>query len=215
MSENSKIDHDFAERLVEEFLDEGYRSLDPRLIRGELPSGYMPDLAFKRGPETIIVEVKPREEHRNLEHLRLIKEAVEAKPNWKFKLYVSPPSQSQTAPKDNTEGVGKLLSRAKQLNRTGEFEAASVLLWMATEIALRTLLTSRQSRPNLGVSGMSMARTLHGLGELTPEELQLIRQAWQSRNLSVHGFRLEPMSLFQANLYRLLRRLRKEQERKR
>lgn len=192
MLTQARSEQEFTRRLAEEFRGEGFQPLDPAQVQGELPAGYIPDLLLQRGDEILVVEIKSREEHRSLEEVRLLKRMVESRPNWQFKLYVLPQIEADTDPQDNLEDVKKIIRRAKQLNRSGEFEAASVILWVAVEVALRTLLTHRQSRPNLGVSGPSMARSLSSLGELSEDELELIEQGWRRRNLSVHGFRLTP-----------------------
>jgi hypothetical protein len=192
MLTQARPEQEFTRQLAEEFRGEGFQPLDPTQLRKELPPGYIPDLLLQRGDEFIVIEIKSEEEHRSIEQLRLIKQTIESRPKWQFKLYVLPRPKDADNLQDNLQDVGKLISRAKQFNRSGEFEAASVILWMAIEIALRTLLTHYQSRPNLGVSGMSMARGLLSLGELSESDLQLIEQAWRTRNLGVHGFRLIP-----------------------
>jgi hypothetical protein len=63
-----------------------------------------------------------------------------------------PPSSGQEDLNDITD-VDKLIDTADRLNQEGQFEAASVVLWIALETSLRVLLTHRQSRPNPGVSG--------------------------------------------------------------
>lgn len=192
MLNHARAEQEFTSKLAKDFIEEGFRPLNPHLIRNELPAGYVPDLVLKRGEEILIIEIKSSVEHRTLEEVSQLKQIVESKPNWKFKMFVMPDRKAASVPEDNLEDIKKLLSRAKQLNRSGELEAASVILWMVIEVALRTLLTNRQSRPNLGVSGMSMARSLLDFGELDEDELRLIDRAWRTRNLSVHGFRLTP-----------------------
>jgi hypothetical protein len=192
MLTQARNEQEFTRRLEEEFREEGFHPLDPAQLREELPPGYIPDLILRRGDEVLVVEIKSQEEHRSLEQVRVLKRMVESKPNWKFRLYVVPQPEAAANLKDNLEDLKKIITRAKQLDRSGEYEAASVMLWVAVEVALRTLLTHRQSRPNLGVSGLSMARSLLSLGELSENELELIEQGWRRRNLGVHGFRLTP-----------------------
>ncbi len=144
-------EQEFTRRLAKEFLDEGFQPLDPKLLRKELPAGYVPDLVLKRGDEILVVDKVTEKSTETLSKVRVLKQMV-GKPNWKFKLLVHAVFWASRA-QDNLEDIEKFLSRSKQLNRSGEFEAASVMLWMAVEVALRTLLTTRQSRPNLGVSG--------------------------------------------------------------
>ena len=200
-------EHEFSRELTKEFLRDGYLQVAPQSVRKKLPSGYVPDLIFRRGDEVIVVELKPATVHLPLEHLRYVKDAVEKTPNWQFKLYVIPPPQEDQLRHENIQDAHKLLERAQRLNRNGELEAASVLLWMAIETALRTLLTNRQSRPNPGVSGMSMARSLMSLGELSEEEVGLINRAARMRDTSVHGYRLEPREPLRSEIIRLARGL--------
>lgn len=198
-------EREFSNELVREFLGNGYQQIDPIAVRNELPAGYLPDLIFQRGDEVIVVELKPATVNLPLENIRALKDAIEKRPNWQFKLYVIPPRSGDQAPHENLQDVSRLLRRAQRLNRSGEFEAASVVLWMAIETALRTLLTNRQSRPNPGVSGVSMARSLMSLGELTNEEMDLINRASQMRNTSAHGYRLEPREALSSQLIKLAR----------
>jgi len=197
---------EFAEALARDFVEEGYAQLDPRANRRKLPSGYLPDLMFKRGNEVVVVEIKSREEHRELETLQSLKRAIEQTPGWYFRLYVVPPQLGREAP-ENLIDVDKLIETATRLNQEGELEAASVVLWMAIETSLRALLTKRQNRPNPGVSGLSMARRLHGEGDLRDDDLSLINDATQARNVSVHGYRLNPRRPIQSKLFKLAKNL--------
>jgi REase_AHJR-like len=197
-------EREFAAVLAKDFTDEGYQQLDP--ARANLPAGYVPDLMFKRGDEVVVVELKSREEHRDLENLRQLKAAVEQKPNWHFRLYVVPPS-SEPEDLDDVADGDKLIETADRLNREGQFEAASVVLWIALETSLRVLLTHCQSRPNPGVSGISMARRLYADGDLDDADLDLLIIASEARNRSAHGYRLKPRQPLQADLFDLAKTL--------
>jgi hypothetical protein len=80
MTNLQSAEREFTAALAKDFTDEGYQQLDP--ARANLPAGYEPDLMFKRGDGIAVVELKSREEHRDLENLRQLKTAVEQKPNW-------------------------------------------------------------------------------------------------------------------------------------
>lgn len=202
---------EFADSLARDFLQEGYARVDPRAKREELPAGYVPDLMFGRGDEIVVVEIKSREEHRELEALKSLKMAIEQTPGWHFRLYVMPrPARQQ--PADNLVDAKKLLETAGRLNQDGEFEAAAVVLWMAIEVSLRTLLTKRQERPNPGVSGLSMARRLRENGDLSDEDLALLSHAVQARNTSVHGYRLRPRRPVAGQMLQMAHRLIQEAE---
>ena len=213
MASPASSEHKFSHELTREFIENGYQEVDAQSVRNELPPGYIPDLIFRRGDEVIVVELKPATVHLPLEYLRYVKETVEKTPNWQFKLYVIPPRRGDQLPHENLQDADKLLTRAQRLSRNGEFEAAWVLLWMAIETTLRTLLANRQSRPNPGVSGMSMARSLVSLGELSDEEANLIYQAARMRNTSVHGYRLEPREPLSSEIMRLARALAEKAKR--
>jgi hypothetical protein len=207
MSSPAESQREFSVKLAQDFRREGYQEVDPKTLRSELPAGYIPDLIFKRGEEVTVIELKSASVHIPLQHLQYLKESIEKKQNWHFQLYVIPSSSKEPKPQENLQDANKLLSRAKKLNQIGEFEAASVILWMALETTLRTLLINRQSRPNPGISGVSMARSLMSLGELTEGEISLINQAAQLRNTSVHGFRLQPHKRLSPKILRLARNL--------
>jgi hypothetical protein len=207
MTDRLSEERAFAETLMRDFASEGYEAVSPIAGRTE---GFVPDLVFRRGEEVVVVEIKSREAHRSVEDLRRLKEAVEKKPNWQFRLYAVPPTTVTQTPEDNLQDVEKLLSTADQLNRDGLVEAASVVLWMVIEIVLRTLLTVRQDRPNPGVSGMSMARSLEGCGELSAEDLEVLKRASMARDLSVHGYRLHPHDRLAPDILRLAKILAKK-----
>jgi REase_AHJR-like protein len=204
MTAEISAEREFADALAKDFIKEGYELLAP--CPTDLPHGYMPDLMFRRGDEVVVVELKARAEHRDLENLRQLKLAIEQKPNWHFRLYVVPPQRDREI-LDNNPDIDKLIETADQLNRENQFEAACVVLWMALEASLRVLLTSRQDRPNPGVSGVSMARRLYAEGELDEAELDLINIASQARNRAAHGYKLEPRKPLEPELLNLARAL--------
>jgi REase_AHJR-like protein len=197
-------EREFADALTKDFIEEGYERLTPS--PADLPNGYMPDLMFRRGDEVVVIELKAREEHRDLGNLRQLKLAIERKPNWHFRLYVVP---FRTAPEvlDDNPDIENLIETADRLNREEQFEAATVVLWMALETSLRVLLTSRQDRPNPGVSGVSMARRLQAEGGLDEPDVDLISVASQARNRAAHGYKLEPRKPLEPDLFDLVRRL--------
>jgi hypothetical protein len=204
MTDLQSAEREFAAVLAKDFSDEGYQQLDP--ARANLPPGYVPDLMFKRGDEVVVVELKSREEHRDLENLRQLKAAVEQNPNWHFRLYVVPPSSGQEDLDDITD-IDKLIETVDRLNEEGQFEAASVVLWIALETSLRVLLTHRQSRPNPGVSGVSMARRLYADGDLDDADLDLLTIASEARNRSAHGYRLKTRQAVRSELLDLAKTL--------
>lgn len=204
MTAQISAEREFAAALTKEFTEEGYEQLAPH--PADLPHGYMPDLMFRRGDEVVVVEIKAREEHRDPRDLRLLKSTIEQKPNWHFRLYMVPPQTEQEVLDDNPD-VDELIETADRLNREKQFEAASVVLWMALETSLRVLLTSRQDRPNPGVSGVSMARRLRTDGDLDETDLDLIHIASQARNRAAHGYRLEPRKPLEPELINLARTL--------
>jgi hypothetical protein len=198
---------DFAVEVAKQFQDDGYDVIDPQHYRTKLPPGYVPDIILQRGDDVIIVEIKQLEEHRDLNDVREIKAAIERNPQWHFQLLVAPHHGRRSAHLDNSKDFEQRIELAEKLNSQGLIEEASAILWMVLEAAMRVLLTKRQSRPNLGVSGMSMARSLHGLGDVDEKELRLIDTASRARHLSVHGYRLTPRKPIDRRLFSLARKL--------
>jgi len=187
-------EQEFASRIARRFEADGYRAVNPRSFSRRLPPGYQPDLMFEKSGEVIVVEIKPTKEYRQVDQLRALKQAIEQNPNWHFRLYVPPALGESANTVDNLQSLDERVMLAQELNDRGLHEEAAVTLWMVIEACLRALLTRRQSRPNEGVSGMSMARSLHDFGELDEGELSLLEEAMHSRNVAIHGFRSEPRS---------------------
>lgn len=196
----------FTKTIARDYESAGYRMVDPSSFASDLPKGFVPDLMFEKKNEVIVIEIKTAQEHRSLEHIRMIKDAIEQRPKWRYKLFVAP-AESGVEPEVDQQDLEERIDLAQDLSAGGKYEEASVVLWMAIEASLRAMLTNRQSRPNPGVSGMSMARSLLGFGDLSPEDVELLKEAFDARNRSVHGYQLDTRAPISDELLRLARKM--------
>jgi hypothetical protein len=157
MTNLQSAEREFAAVLAKDFTDEGYQQLDPS--RANLPAGYVPDLMSKRGDEVAVVELRSRRGASRSRKSAAVEGGCRAEAKLAFSAFMCLPRQGKRISTTSRMSINRWRLRIAS-TREGQFEAASVVLWIPLETSLRVLLTHRQSRPNPGLSGVSMARRL-------------------------------------------------------
>lgn len=149
-----------------------------------------------RGPhENVVVEVKSRSSLGKDGRLAAIARTIEAIPGWRFELVIANPEVDRSVPLDEPtltkRQILQQLDEAAQLEAGGHKAAALVLAGSAAEAALRHKSRGCGLKPD-GQSGISLAKSLYSIGEITKATYENITAALQSRNTLVHGFRVRP-----------------------
>lgn len=151
--------------------------------------GFRPDLIATGNDESVVVEVKSREELHQSPALRELAEAVESQPGWRLQLDVSNPRETQSAqPSFSPAGQQRIeewLRAALQLLDSGMVEPALIMSWAAFEGAARRVLEDSGSEPPISTS--ALLKTLWAHGYLEPRTRDTLRTLADTRNRVVHG----------------------------
>lgn len=175
--------------LVEQYRQEGYDVVVEPLAE-TIPgfgSNLRPDLLIAKGPERIVIEVKTRGALRNSDSVRRMADALAKQPNWKFELVVLEDSAAEPSPVVDAETIHSQLSSASLLLDQGQLPSAFVLVWIATEAALRKLAAVGGLKIGEG-SPVQLIREMMFNGLLDRPDYDLLSSHLNTRNRIVHGF---------------------------
>jgi hypothetical protein len=134
-----------VERIAADYHARGYEvKVHPR--SGDLPAfltGFEPDLIVVGNGEIVVVEVKTRGELTKAPVLDPLEIALQNRPGWRFELVIdgTEPEFRETL---SAAQIRASLEEAGELQRRNHSAAALLLLWSATEGALR-LLANREN----------------------------------------------------------------------
>ena len=174
--------------IADEYRQRGYSvTIEPRL--DEVPafiSPYRPDLIAKGPHETVVVEVKAGT--RTPADLASVAAAIDSRPGWRFEVVLLDLALQTAAPSELVpiEQLEKTLSEVQRL-LGGELQAgAFVLLWSATEGALRHAAHRNGIEPDR--DPRRLIRQLTSKGLITQTELRMLEECLSVRNRAVHGF---------------------------
>jgi hypothetical protein len=132
--------------VASEYEKRGYQvTLEP--AAGEMPEflvGFDPDLIATGHGESVVVEVKAREDLENGQAIAAMEAALQGRPGWRFELVIDG-SDSEHKRSLGPPQIGSSLEEANELQREGHEVAALLLMWAATEGILRLLAAVRMS----------------------------------------------------------------------
>jgi hypothetical protein len=183
------------ERIAKQYRKEGYEvSLSPS--SADLPEplrDFQIDLLARKGEETVVVEIKMARTEKPSPEIERLAEAVSRIPNYRFD-FVAVQRQPIIGREQWLDSVSLSvrLQESDRLFAQGYVDASILLLWSVTEGILRLLA----DRHRLGLSSrgpQTMVKTLYSQGLIDKVDADILEQAGQLRNLSVHGYRIEPV----------------------
>ncbi len=200
--------------VASEYEQKGYEvKLHP--TAGDLPEflvGLEPDLIATANGESVVVEVKARNEFQNEPTVAAIEAALRNRPGWRFELIIDG-SGSEDAHLLGAPQIGTSLDEANELEQRGHVVAALLLLWSATEGILR-LLAARENVELESPAPGYMTKRLYTLGLLGRDQYRILDEAVRLRNQAAHGFQVSVTRLDLANVSRIARELLNELESK-
>jgi len=200
--------------VASEYEQKGYEvKLHP--TAGDLPEflvGLEPDLIATANGESVVVEVKARNEFQNEPTVAAIEAALRNRPGWRFELIIDG-SGSEDAHLLGAPQIGTSLEEANELEQRGHVVAALLLLWSATEGILR-LLAARENVELESPAPGYMTKRLYTLGLLGRDQYRILDEAVRLRNQAAHGFQVSVTRLDLANVSRIARELLNELESK-
>ena len=178
------------EKIAADFRARGYDvKVQPRL--GELPDflcEFEPDLIISREGESVVFVVKTRFELNNAPFVPELEAALQNRPGWHFELMID---GAATEPRRTVSAaqIRSSLEEAIELNQRQHPTAALLLVWSATEAALR-LLAHRENVDLESLAPSYVLQRLYSLGLLGRDQYQTLDGAMRLRNQAAHGFQV-------------------------
>lgn len=182
--------------VAREYERAGYRVLvEPSLAeRPGFLASFHPDLIAVGDEESVVVEVKTGRGFVRSGEFRELAARVNDQPGWRFELVV-------TNPKRRAEGEAqpwalplaeRHLAQARELTKTGQSEAALLLLWASIEAFLRRLARDE----DVALGGLTTTQLVQQLATEGLLERTSYRTLWAAvtlRNQIAHGIGAEPV----------------------
>jgi len=200
--------------VASEYEQRGYEvKLQP--TAGDLPeflAGFEPDLIATGNGESVVVEVKARNEFGNEQGVAAIDAALRSRPGWRFELIIDG-SDSEDGRLLGAPQIGTSLEEANELQQRGHVVAALLLGCSAIEGILR-LLAARENVELESPAPGYMTKRLYTLGLLGRDQYRILDEAVRLRNQAAHGFQVAVTRQDLANVATIARELLSELESK-
>jgi hypothetical protein len=176
--------------VASEYQERGYEvTVQPGAA--DLPdfmADFHPDLIATGNGESIVVEVKARNEFENNREVTAIEAAIRNRPGWRFELIIDG-LDSEPGSLLGPHQIETSLKEADELQARGHVVAALLLLWSATEGTLR-LLAAREKVELESSAPEYMTKRLYTLGLLGRDHYRILDEAVRLRNQAAHGFQV-------------------------
>ena len=201
------------ERIVRETA-EHYRAEGYAVAAGDqldhLPdflNGYRPDLLARNAEESVVVEVRQRDQLAGDHELKRLPGLVENRSGWRFDLVLfdAKASSDEFAEFGRQPQVQEIQTRVAQADRmlvTGNWEAAHLVAWSAAEAVIRELV--RDCELDEAIDPLSMLTKLAYDGHVSQAEYSRLRDALRERNALAHGRVVTPNPGSTAELLRFV-----------
>lgn len=150
--------------------------------------GFEPDLIATGKGESVVVEVKARNEFGNDREVAAIEAAIRDRPGWRFELIIDG-LDSEHGSLLGPPQIETSLEEANELQMRGYVIAALLLLWSATEGILR-LMAARENVELESPTPGYMTKRLYTLGLLGRDQYRILDEAVRLRNQAAHGFQV-------------------------
>jgi hypothetical protein len=175
--------------IAADYKAQGYDVLlEPRA--GKLPdflAGFEPDLIAVGQGESIVVKVKSRSELVGAPFTSDLEDALRGRTGWRFELIIDGTvSDRETL---NAAQIRALLEECLVLERQKHWAAALMVLWSATEGALR-LLAKREHVVLESLSAEYLLTRLYTLGLLGRAQYRTLDRAMRKRSQAAHGYQV-------------------------
>lgn len=176
--------------VASEYQEQGY-DVKVRPTAADLPdfmAGFQPDLIATGKGESVVVEVKARNEVENDREVAALEAVIRNRPGWRFELIIDG-LDSEDGSLLGPHQIETSLEEANELQMRGHVVAALLLLWSATEGILR-LLAARENVELESPAPGYMTKRLYTLGLLGRDQYRILDEAVRLRNQAAHGFQV-------------------------
>jgi REase_AHJR-like len=150
-------------------------------------AGLSPDLIATGKGETVVVEVKARDELKDAQYVSALENAIRNRLGWRFELVIDGPAFKNRSIVGAAQ-IRDTLQETNDLQQHGHLAAALLLLWSATEGALRLLAEREKVELESSFAPGYLIRRLYTLGLLGREQYTILEDAVRLRNQAAHGF---------------------------
>lgn len=165
--------------------------------RDDLPSflfDYRPDIIAEGERESVVIEVKSRQDLSNNDQIYRMAKIVGVQPGWRFELVMTNPKGSTLISSESRlptiEELSTRLTKAKRLAGHGDLEAATSTAWSAAEGLLRLIGKAENIVLDREPSSY-VTKKLYSLGLIDNSSYQELSKVYKIRNSVVHGL-VEP-----------------------
>jgi len=190
MRSTSEREHRRLASVASEYQERGYQ-VKVQPTGADLPDfllGFDPDLIAIGNGESIVVEVKARNEFGDNREVAALEAAVRNRPGWRFEIIIDG-LDSESGSLLGPRQIETSLEEAKELQKRGHAVASLLLLWSATEGILR-LLADREKVELESPAAGYMTKRLYTLGLLGRDQYRILDEAVRLRNQAAHGFQV-------------------------
>jgi Holliday junction resolvase len=194
MSSVDKTLHDEKlEALISSYAQDGFNVIKEPSTN-QLPfdlGGYKPDLLVTKGDTHLIIEVKTSASRVSVDRFQSLAQEISKHPGWRFLLVTLDDVDSKKIPTTTAElpswsELEVKLEQAQKLTNEGMLEPALLYLWSIFEAALRKRAIA-QSIPVERLPATMLLNHMYSLGEVSVEQLDLLREFMNKRNRIAHG----------------------------
>lgn len=183
-------------QVAKDYEKNGYNVIiEPR--GNDIPTfiqNYEPDIIATNEKETVIIEIKSRDDLKTIEMFKDIADIVNKKEKWRFELIVTAPKKKIETEKsglNNDYEISEIrtnLLQVKGLLNQGIIQASFILGWANLESLSRQLLL--KDKKNLTKKDtLVLIKTLFSFGYLTRADYASLEKLFQVRNRIVHGYK--------------------------
>ncbi len=151
-------------------------------------AGFEPDLIATGKGETVVVEVKARNNLKDGRAIAALENALRNQPGWRFELIIDGPAPENRQTLGATQ-IREAFEEAEDLQQRDHLVPALLLLWSATEGALRLLAIREDVELESLAPGYVVTR-LYTLGLLGREQYQVLEETIKLCNQAAHGFQV-------------------------
>jgi len=146
---------------------------------------YRPDLIAKRGPETIVAEVKVVSRPEDNARWSQVADAINARPGWRFVLVLGAKERFEEYEIPAIKQIREYANEARRLLEISP-AAAMLLAWASFEASARLALF-RSGYPRERSAPSSLVSAAAQMGLLSPEEEAQLQRLVARRNRIAHG----------------------------
>jgi len=179
--------------LAKDYGNKGYSVIinPDRSMLPDFLQGFEPDLLVKNNQESVVIEVKSREDIKDLNRYERFAADLSERKAWRFELVFTntqiPFIDKSSNVALDKEAIKLRLAQIDQLSRKGILEAAFLLCWATIEGAMRLKLQDKKTNL-LNKPTSYVFKTVYSYGLINQHDYKILKRLFSSRNNLIHGF---------------------------